>query len=175
MRFIALYLLIFFITSSWNFIDPTNKTIDELIPSNTSLIIRVDNPNKFKSDIINNSASLKIINQGDGFDFKNQIEIINKLSDENPILICLSDQKENRSFTIITRKGNLDLDIKNETIYNKIVDSIYVISNSLNQIEKAELRRNDLYEKFKKLDSQDATFSIFATNSFSQFTSNIYV
>ena len=167
MRFIALYLLIFFITSSCNFIDPTNKTIDELIPSNTSLIIRVDNPNKFKSDIINNSASLKIINQVDGFDFKNQIEIINKLSDENPILICLSDQKENRSFTIITRKGNLDLDIKNETIYNKIVDSIYVISNSLNQIEKAELRRNDLYEKFKKLDSQDATFSIFATNSFS--------
>ena len=167
MRFIALYLLIFFITSSCNFIDPTNKTIDELIPSNTSLIIRVDNPNKFKSDIINNSASLKIINQVDGFDFKNQIEIINKLSDENPILICLSDQKENRSFTIITRKGNLDLDIKNETIYNKIVDSIYVISNSLNQIQKAELRRNDLYEKFKKLDSQDATFSIFATNSFS--------
>ena len=80
MRFIALYLLIFFITSSCNFIDPTNKTIDELIPSNTSLIIRVDNPNKFKSDIINNSASLKIINQVDGFDFKNQIEIINKLS-----------------------------------------------------------------------------------------------
>ena len=79
----------------------------------------------------------------------------------------LLKEKENKIFTIITRKGNLDLDIKNETIYNKIIDSIYVISNSLNQIEKAELRKNDLYEKFKKLDSQDATFSIFATNSFS--------
>ena len=167
MRFIALYLLIFFITSSCNFIDPTNKTIDELIPSNTSLIIRVDNPNKFKSDIINNSASLKIINQVDGFDFKNQIEIINKLSDENPILICLSDEKENNSFTIISKKGNLDLDIKNDNIYSKIVDSIYIISNSLNQIEKTSLRRNNLYEKFKKLDSKDATFSIFATNLFS--------
>ena len=167
MRFIPLYFLIIFITSSCNFIDPKKKTIDDLIPINTSLIIRVDNPNKFKSDIINNSVSLKILDKKDDFNFKSQIEIINKLSENNPILICLSDQKENKSFTIITKQDELPVDIKNENIYKKIIDSIYVISNSLNQIEKTELRNNIFYEKFRKLDSRDATFSIFATNSFS--------
>ena len=167
MRFIPLYLLIIFITYSCSFIDREKRTINDLIPINSSLIIRIDNPNKFKSDIINNSVSLKILDQEKTFDFKKQIEIIEKLPENNPILICLNNQKENKSFTIISKQANKELDFKNQKIYNKIIDSIYVISNSLNQIEKVELRNNNLYEKFKKLDTNDATFSIFAKNSFS--------
>ena len=147
MRFIPLYLLIIFITYSCSFIDREKRTINDLIPINSSLIIRIDSPNKFKSDIINNSVSLKILDQEKTFDFKKQIEIIEKLPENNPILICLNNQKENKSFTIISKQANKELDFKNQKIYNKIIDSIYVISNSLNQIEKVELRNNNLYEK----------------------------
>jgi hypothetical protein len=42
-----------------------------------------------------------------------------------------------------------------------------VISNSQSKIEKSELKTSHLYEKYKNLKSDDATFSIFAKNSFS--------
>ena len=61
MRLISLYLLIIFSTYSCNFIEINKRNIDELIPENTSLIIRINNPSKFKSDIINNAVSLKLI------------------------------------------------------------------------------------------------------------------
>ncbi len=167
MRLISLYLLLIFSTYSCNFIEINKQTIDDLIPENTSLIIRIDNPSKFKSDIINNAVSLKLLANQTDYKFNEQIKIVEKFSGKNPILICLSDEKNNKSYTIITKQSNELIDFSNDQVYNKIIDSIYVISNSQSKIEKSELKTSHLYEKYKNLKSDDATFSIFAKNSFS--------
>ena len=167
MRLISLYLLLFFSTYSCNFIEINKQTIDDLIPENTSLIIRIDNPSKFKSDLINNAVSLKLLANQTGYKFNEQIKIVEKFSGKNPILICLSDEKNNKSYTIITKQSNELIDFSNDQVYNKIIDSIYVISNSQSKIEKSELKTSHLYEKYKNLKSDDATFSIFAKNAFS--------
>ena len=167
MRLISLYLLLIFSTYSCNFIEINKQTIDDLIPDKTSLIIRIDNPSKFKSDLINNAVSLKLLANQTDYKFNEQIKIVEKFSGKNPILICLSDEKNNKSYTIITKQSNELIDFSNDQVYNKIIDSIYVISNSQSKIEKSELKTSHLYEKYKNLKSDDATFSIFAKNSFS--------
>ncbi len=167
MRLISLYLLLIFSIYSCNFIEINKQTIDDLIPENTSLIIRIDNPSKFKSDLINNAVSLKLSANQTDYKFNEQIKIVEKISGKNPILICLADEKNNKSYTIITKQSNELIDFSNDQVYNKIIDSIYVISNSQSKIEKSELKSSRLYEKYKNLKSDDATFSVFAKNSFS--------
>jgi len=167
MRLISLYLLLIFSAYSCNFIEINKQTIDDLIPENTSLIIRIDNPSKFKSDLINNAVSLKLLANQTDYEFNEQIKIVEKFSGKNPILICLSDEKNNKSYTIITKQSNELIDFSNDQVYNKIIDSIYVISNSQSKIKKSELKTSHLYEKYKNLKSDDATFSVFAKNSFS--------
>ena len=167
MRLNPLYLLIVFFIYSCNFIDKNPSSLDSFIPKDASIIIRIHNPNKFKSDVLNNSLALNVFNNEDNYNFKKQIKIIESLSENNPILICLSGDKKNNSFTIITRQNKTDLEISNDTIYKKIIDSIYIISNSADKIEKSALNKSKLYEKYKNLSSEDASFSVFAEGSFS--------
>ena len=166
-RLNPLYLFIAFFIYSCNFIDKKPSSLDDFIPQDASIIIRIDNPNKFKSDILNNSLALNIFNNEHNYNFKKQINIIENLSENNPLLICLSGDKENNSFTILTRQNKTDLEISNDNIYKKIIDSIYIISNSANQIEKSVLNKSKLYEKYKNLNSEDASFSIFVRSPFS--------
>ena len=167
MRLNPLYLLIVFFIYSCNFIDKNYSSLNNFIPKDASIIIRIHNPNKFKSDVLNNSLALNVFNNEDNYNFKKQIKIIESLSENNPILICLSGDKKNNSFTIITRQNKTDLEISNDTIYKKIIDSIYIISNSADKIEKSALNKSRLYEKYKNLNSEDASFSVFAQSPFS--------
>ncbi|MDG2173625.1 MAG: hypothetical protein P8K70_01195 [Flavobacteriaceae bacterium] len=167
MRLNPLYLLIVFFIYSCNFIDKNSSSLNNFIPKDASLIIRIHNPNKFKSDVLNNSLALNVFNNEDNYNFKKQIKIIESLSENNPILICLSGDKKNNSFTIITRQNKTDLEISNDAIYKKIIDSIYIISNSADKIEKSALNKSRLYEKYKNLNSEDASFSVFAQSPFS--------
>ena len=167
MRLNPLYLLIVFFIYSCNFIDKTSSSLNNFIPKDASIIIRIHNPNKFKSDVLNNSLALNVFNNEDNYNFKKQIKIIESLSENNPILICLSGDKKNNSFTIITRQNKTDIEISNDTIYKKIIDSIYIISNSADKIEKSALNKSKLYEKYKNLNSEDASFSVFAQSPFS--------
>lgn len=167
MRLNPLYLLIVFFIYSCNFIDKNSSSLNNFIPKDASIIIRIHNPNKFKSDVLNNSLALNVFNNEDNYNFKKQIKIIESLSENNPILICLSGDKKNNSFTIITRQNKTDLGISNDTIYKKIIDSIYIISNSADKIEKSALNKSKLYEKYKNLSSEDASFSVFAQSPFS--------
>jgi len=167
MRLNPLYLLIVFFIYSCNFIDKNSSSLNNFIPKDASIIIRIHNPNKFKSDVLNNSLALNVFNNEDNYNFKKQIKIIESLSENNPILICLSGDKKNNSFTIITRQNKTDLEISNDTIYKKIIDSIYIISNSADKIEKSALNKSRLYEKYKNLNSEDASFSVFAQSPFS--------
>ena len=167
MRLNPLYLLIVFFIYSCNFTDKNSSSLNNFIPKDASIIIRIHNPNKFKSDVLNNSLALNVFNNEDNYNFKKQIKIIESLSENNPILICLSGDKKNNSFTIITRQNKTDLEISNDTIYKKIIDSIYIISNSADKIEKSALNKSKLYEKYKNLSSEDASFSVFAQSPFS--------
>jgi len=167
MRLNPLYLIIVFFIHSCNFIDKSPSSINNFIPKDASIIIRIHNPNKFKSDVLNNSLALNAFNNEHNYNFNKQIKIIESLPENNPILICLSGDKKNNSFTIITRQNKTDIEISNDTIYKKIIDSIYIISNSADKIEKSALDKSRVYEKYKNLSSEDATFSVFAESTFS--------
>ena len=111
MRLNPLYLIIVFFIHSCNFIDKSPSSINNFIPKDASIIIRIHNPNKFKSDVLNNSLALNAFNNEHNYNFNKQIKIIESLSENNPILICLSGDKKNNSFTIITRQNKSDIEI----------------------------------------------------------------
>ena len=158
MRLNPLYLLIVFFIHSCNFIDKNPSSLNSFIPKDASIIIRIHNPNNFKSDVLNNSLALNFFNNENNYNFKKQIKIIEGLPENNPILICLSGDKKNNSFTIITRQNKTDIEISNDTIFKKIIDSISIISNSADKIEKIALNKSRLYEKYKNLNSENASF-----------------
>ena len=81
-RLNPLYLFIAFFIYSCDFIDKKPSSLDNFIPQDASIIIRIDNPNKFKSDILNNSLALNIFNNEDNYNFKKQIKIIENLSEK---------------------------------------------------------------------------------------------
>ena len=73
-------------TNGQNLYEFTDQTIDWI------------EKNKFKSDVLNNSLALNVFNNEDNYNFKKQIKIIESLSENSPILICLSGDKKNNSF-----------------------------------------------------------------------------
>jgi len=75
-RLNLLYLFIAFFIYSCNFIDKKPSSLDDFIPQEASIIIRIDNPNKFKSDILNNSLALNIFNSEHNYNFKKQIKML---------------------------------------------------------------------------------------------------
>ena len=64
------------------------KSIDEFIPENSSLIIKIHNLGKFKSDIKNNDVLNEI--RSIKYNTKKQLELINNFNDETELLICIS-------------------------------------------------------------------------------------
>ena len=84
MRLNPLYLLIVFFIHSCNFIDKNPSSLNSFIPKDASIIIRIHNPNKFKSDVLNNSLALNFFNNENNYNFKKQIKIIEGLPENNP-------------------------------------------------------------------------------------------
>ena len=62
MRLNPLYLLIVFFIHSCNFIDKNPSSLNSFIPKDASIIIRIHNPNKFKSDVLKRNVKLKVSN-----------------------------------------------------------------------------------------------------------------
>jgi len=124
-RLNPLYLFIAFFIYSCDFIDKKPSSLDNFIPQDASIIIRIDNPNKFKSDILNNSLALNIFNNEDNYNFKKQIKIIENLSekeiaekieeldsdDATDIISELTEERQERVFSQI-KDSSLAEDIK---------------------------------------------------------------
>ena len=96
MRLNPLYLLIVFFIHSCNFIDKNPSSLNSFIPKDASIIIRIHNPNKFKSDVLNNSLALNVFNNEDNYNFKKQIKIIESLSENSQISFTLDVKDTNQ-------------------------------------------------------------------------------
>ena len=75
------YIYIFLIFWSCDVIENKSKEIKDFIPENPSLIIKVNNLGKFKSDIKNNTLLNELSQTDLKFNFKKQIKLINGFQD----------------------------------------------------------------------------------------------
>jgi len=85
------------------------KNIEEFIPENSSIIIKIHNLGKFKSDIKNNEVLNEI--RSIEYNTKKQLELINNFNDETELLICISKNISEEVFTIITKDSVKEYDL----------------------------------------------------------------
>ena len=129
------------------------KNIEEFIPENSSIIIKIHNLGKFKSDIKNNEVLNEIGNLK--YNTEKQLKLINSLNDETELLICLSKNINEDVFTIITKDS-----IKKYDVFHKRIDNINIYSNSSKNINEIQTNINYEFKKYEKTFNKDDSFSI---------------
>jgi hypothetical protein len=132
-----------------------------LIPENSSLILKINDLETFKSDIKNNDFinkfPLSILQQ----DINKRLENLNS---SNPILVCFETNDSIVNYSIITKFHDSLFGI-NKTdslkIYFKIIDSIFIESTSQTIVDKLRVNENSELETLFETTNSNSSFSGF--------------
>ena len=147
------YFYVFLFLWGCNLMHDRPKNIEEFIPENSSIIIKIHNLGKFKSDIKNNDVLNEIGNLK--YNTEKQLKLINSLNDETELLICLSKNINEDVFTIITKDS-----IKKYDVFHKRIDNVNIYSNSSKNINDIQTNINYEFKKYEKTFNRDDSFSI---------------
>ena len=147
------YFFVFLILLGCNLVDHQPKDIEDYIPENSLIIIKIHNLGKFKSDIINNEVLNKI--ESSKYNTKKQLELINNLNDETELIISLTKNINEEVFTIITKDS-----IKEFDVFHKRINNVNIYSNSLKNIKEIQTSNSTEYNKYAKTFNVNDSFSL---------------
>ncbi|MCK0107664.1 ribonuclease HII [Flavobacteriaceae bacterium S0825] len=143
-----------------------NKTsITQLIPDSTSVILKINTLETFKSDI-KNSAFIKGLSSTDFYEnFNSSLESLESFNTNNEILVCYNNSGDSLNYTFITKYHDSLLQ-KNDSLklYNTILDSVFVASNSNSIITNLSVQKSNSFNTFSKALSTDKSFSLLLNN-----------
>ena len=143
-----------------------NKTnITQLIPDSTSVVLKINTLETFKSDL-KNSAFLKGISSTEFHkNLNSSLEALENFNTNNEILLCFNNSEDSLHYTFITKYHDSLLQ-KNDSLklYSTIIDSIFVVSNSNSLITSLSIQENNSFNTFSKALSNDKSFSMLLDN-----------
>tara|TARA_B110001450_G_scaffold255293_1_gene282475 strand:+ start:245 stop:2560 length:2316 start_codon:yes stop_codon:yes gene_type:complete len=157
------YIYLFLIFWSCNIIENKSKEIKNFIPINTSVIIKIDNLGKFKSDVKNNRLLDDLSKSDLKYNFKKQIKLINNFQDESEIIICLNENGDEKIFTVITKDSS-----NNHDLHFRKIGDINIFSNSLSTINSIKEQANIDYNKYNKIFNAGSSFGIILNKSLTE-------
>ncbi len=146
---------------SCNIIENKSKDIKNFIPVNSSVIIKIDNLGKFKSDIKNNKLLDDLSKSDLKYNFKKQIKLINNFQDESQIIICLNEIE--KIFTIITKDSS-----NNHDLHFRKIGDVNIFSNSSSTIKSIKEQANTEYNKYNKTFNTSSSFGIILNKNLSK-------
>ncbi len=146
---------------SCNIIENKSKDIKNFIPVNSSVIIKIDNLGKFKSDIKNNKLLDDLSKSDLKYNFKKQIKLINNFQDESQIIICLNENE--KIFTIITKDSS-----NNHDLHFRKIGDVNIFSNSSSTIKSIKEQANTEYNKYNKTFNTSSSFGIILNKNLSK-------
>ena len=155
------YIYLFLIFWSCNITENKSKDIKNFIPVNSSVIIKIDNLGKFKSDIKNNKLLDDLSKSDLKYNFKKQIKLINNFQDESQIIICLNENK--KIFTIITKDSS-----NNHDLHFRKIGDVNIFSNSSSTIKSIKEQANTEYNKYNKTFNTSSSFGIILNKNLSK-------
>ncbi len=161
------YFYVFLVLLGCNLVDDRPKNIEDFMPKNSSLIIKIHHLGKFKSDIKNNEILNEIISLQPKYNIKKQFKLINNFKDESELLICLSKINNEEVFTIITKDS-----LKKHDVFHKSLDKINIYSNSLKNLNEIQSSINKEFKKYEKTFDKNSSFSLILNNDFSKYFIN---
>lgn len=146
---------------SCNITENKSKDIKNFIPVNSSVIIKIDNLGKFKSDIKNNKLLDDLSKSDLKYNFKKQIKLINNFQDESQIIICLNENE--KIFTIITKDSS-----NNHDLHFRKIGDVNIFSNSSSTIKSIKEQANTEYNKYNKTFNTSSSFGIILNKNLSK-------
>ena len=146
---------------SCNITENKSKDIKNFIPANSSVIIKIDNLGKFKSDIKNNKLLDDLSKSDLKYNFKKQIKLINNFQDESQIIICLNENE--KIFTIITKDSS-----NNHDLHFRKIGDVNIFSNSSSTIKSIKEQANTEYNKYNKTFNTSSSFGIILNKNLSK-------
>ena len=155
------YIYLFLIFWSCNITENKSKDIKNFIPVNSSIIIKIDNLGKFKSDIKNNKLLDDLSKSDLKYNFKKQIKLINNFQDESQIIICLNENE--KIFTIITKDSS-----NNHDLHFRKIGDVNIFSNSSSTIKSIKEQANTEYNKYNKTFNTSSSFGIILNKNLSK-------
>lgn len=162
------YFYVFLVLWGCNLVNDRPKDIEDYIPENSLIIIKIHNLGKFKSDIKNNEVLNKIGNSK--YNTKKQLELINNLNDETELIISLTKNINEEVFTIITKDS-----IKEFDVFHKRINNINIYSNSLKNINEIQINYNKDFNKYAKTFNVNDSFSLILKEEISKdFLNSIF-
>ena len=162
------YFYVFLVLWGCNLVNDRPKDIEDYIPENSLIIIKIHNLGKFKSDIKNNEVLNKIGNLK--YNTKKQLELINNLNDETELIISLTKNINEEVFTIITKDS-----IKEFDVFHKRINNINIYSNSLKNINEIQINYNKDFNKYAKTFNVNDSFSLILKEEISkEFLNSIF-
>ena len=154
---------LFLIFWSCNITENKSKDIKNFIPVNSSVIIKIDNLGKFKSDIKNNKLLDDLSKSDLKYNFKKQIKLINNFQDESQIIICLNENGNEKIFTIITKDSS-----NNHDLHFRKIGDVNIFSNSSSTIKSIKEQANTEYNKYNKTFNTSSSFGIILNKNLSK-------
>jgi hypothetical protein len=140
--------------------DHLNINLSEYIPSNSSTIIKISDFELFQNDI-EESDFFKLSFKKNSP--KYNLDILKDLNISDQTLLCMTQDDDTTHLSIITKyhdslvpKKSIDA----SKFYNRIIDSVYVLSTSEKIINSLKSIPNKNFEDFLKLTKTSASFSI---------------
>lgn len=160
MKKILLALLILIVLISCNNSKSKTTQLHQLIPENTSVVLKINDLEAFKSDIKNNALISEFALSKTYKDLASQLTILEDLNTINQTYVCLNTS-DNSSFTLITKYNDSLFTKDSLNIYSKIIDSIYVGSSSKSTLDKLQPNTTNTFNTLKQITNNNASFSVF--------------
>ena len=164
-KLLFILFLIILISSCGNDKKNTIK-LSHLIPENSSIVLKINDLETFKSDIKNNDFISKLSNSA----FQKKItNPLKHIKTNNTILVCFNDNDSD--YTIITKFHDSLFNV-NQTdsleVYSKIIDSIFIGSTSQTIIDNLTYNVKIEFEKLYETTNSMNSFSILANSKISK-------
>jgi hypothetical protein len=142
--------------------------LKNLIPKNSSLVLKIDALEAFRSDLKNNDFISKLSSNQAYKSILSPLELLDSIQTDSQILICFETNNETLEYSIITKYhdslfNNIETDSLN--IYSKIIDSVYVGSTSKLILNNIKLNESSKFESLFETTTNSSSFSVFMTDT----------
>lgn len=136
----------------------------QLIPENTSVILKTSDLESFKSDIKNSDLLSRLSKKEKLFV---DSDLIKNLQTTNNVLFCISDVENEKQVSIVTKYNDSlyrNHPIDSTKFFSKIVDSIFIASSSEAIINSLHSKENPEFKKLMQTANNNASFSLYLNN-----------
>ena len=151
--FLAIILTVF----SCDYTPKSTRSIEDLVPKNSSVVLSINSLESFKSAINNND----LISKSGAFNsLKKALKPLDSLKSLSPLLVCINKEAVTDEFTFITHQRNLS-STDTLLIPSITLDSILVASTSDTVLKSLKLQSTSDYSKLSKFHHSTNTFSVY--------------